>query len=276
MKTKFSKILSSLLILSFLISMFSVFSFTVGAEEDSADEESEYTLFINRSFDEGWNYLNGLFNTSSNNKTGISIDYEESITGDYNYFTRFEALVDDNDTYLEFRFGQDAVPPGVDPVNTVVEFSIKADDAAKLGTIVYLKTQLKSEPVRLIYIDGEQNIIALPGTGPDAKGYTLGKLENKWVNIAFSFDCSETGKIKGKMHYGTGEGYQYNKDIDIPLTETEGGSISTINFGIPVDTTSKNDRTGGRVQGSLSFNNTSVNGGYQKYYSKIYLIDVLH
>ena len=35
------------------------------------------------------------------------------------------------------------------------------------------------------------------------------------------------------------------------------------------DTTSKNDRTGGRVQGSLSFNNTSVNGGYQKYYSNL-------
>ena len=35
------------------------------------------------------------------------------------------------------------------------------------------------------------------------------------------------------------------------------------------DSTSKNDRTGGRAQGSLSFNNTSVSGGYQKYYSNI-------
>ena len=35
------------------------------------------------------------------------------------------------------------------------------------------------------------------------------------------------------------------------------------------DSTSKNDRTGGRAQGSLSFNNTSVSGGYQKYYSNM-------
>ena len=33
------------------------------------------------------------------------------------------------------------------------------------------------------------------------------------------------------------------------------------------DTTSKNDRTGGRASGSVSFNNTSVQGGYNKYYS---------
>ena len=35
------------------------------------------------------------------------------------------------------------------------------------------------------------------------------------------------------------------------------------------DSTSKNDRTGGRASGSLSFNNTNVGGGYQKYYSNI-------
>ena len=35
------------------------------------------------------------------------------------------------------------------------------------------------------------------------------------------------------------------------------------------DSTSKNDRTGGRAQGSFSFNSSSVSGGYQKYYSNI-------
>ena len=35
------------------------------------------------------------------------------------------------------------------------------------------------------------------------------------------------------------------------------------------DSTSKNDRTGGRAQGALSFNSTSVSGGYNKYYSNI-------
>ncbi len=35
------------------------------------------------------------------------------------------------------------------------------------------------------------------------------------------------------------------------------------------DSTSKNDRTGGKASGSFSFNNTSVGGGYQKYYSNL-------
>ncbi len=35
------------------------------------------------------------------------------------------------------------------------------------------------------------------------------------------------------------------------------------------DSTSNNDKTGGRAQGSLSFNSTSVSGGYNKYYSNI-------
>lgn len=35
------------------------------------------------------------------------------------------------------------------------------------------------------------------------------------------------------------------------------------------DSTSKNDRTGGRAQGSFSFNQSSVSGGYQKYYSNL-------
>ena len=35
------------------------------------------------------------------------------------------------------------------------------------------------------------------------------------------------------------------------------------------DSTSKNDRTGGRATGSFSFNTTSVGGGYQKHYSNL-------
>ena len=35
------------------------------------------------------------------------------------------------------------------------------------------------------------------------------------------------------------------------------------------DSTSKNDRTGGRAQGSFTFNKSNVSGGYQKYYSNI-------
>ena len=35
------------------------------------------------------------------------------------------------------------------------------------------------------------------------------------------------------------------------------------------DATSKNDRTGGKISGALSFNSTNINGGYNKYYSNM-------
>ena len=225
MKTKFSKILSSLLILSFLISMFSVFAFTASAEDESEEEESEYTLFVNRSFDEGWGPTNGF--SSDFRRNGVYVDYEEGITNDYNYFTRFEVL-NENYARLSFPFKADAVPPGVEPVNTIIEFSIKADDVAKLGNILYMETQLNTETVNLVRLDENENIILLPGKGD----YNLGKINNKWLNIAFCFDFTKTGSISGTFHYGTGDGYQNKIDFDFNLTK-QGGGVKSFTFGFP-------------------------------------------
>ncbi len=226
MKTKFSKILSSLLILSFLISMFSVFSFAENSE-DSGEDEDDYTLFVNRDFDEGWGPDNGLKWTKNSNN--IFIDREETITNEYNYFTRFE-VVNENLANVNFDFGiSDAIVPAQEPYYAVVEFSIKADDVAQLGTIAYMETQLNPETVNLVRIDDAQNIILLPGKG----NYNIGKLENKWVNIGFCFDFTQTGVIGGTLHYGTGDGYQHTQDLNINLGETAGGGFRKLCFGFP-------------------------------------------
>ena len=68
MKTKFSKILSSLLILSFLISMFSVFSFAENSEGGDEEGENDYTLFVHRTYDEGWGPANGMSIVYKGNK----------------------------------------------------------------------------------------------------------------------------------------------------------------------------------------------------------------
>ena len=85
MKNKFVKILSTLLVLSFLVSTFSVFSFAedtgstdVGNTNTDNDSVNGYELFTNRDFGEGWDYDNGFTKfTEGTNK--IYIDYEEDV-----------------------------------------------------------------------------------------------------------------------------------------------------------------------------------------------------
>lgn len=229
MKNKFSKILSSLLILSFLIAMFSVFSFAEGSED-----EGGYTLYVHRTFDEGWAINNGLkLSAGSNN---IFVDHEEKITKDYNYFTRIEVGGTAASNGVYYSYGKEAVLPGNEPYNSTLEFSIKTDDAAQLGTIIYMKTvatSSSSETVNLVHLDAEQNIILFPNLAEAGKSLNLGKLENKWLNIGFIFDTSLTGVIKGTVHYGYGDGYQNSQAFEVPLKANTGGGVYTYYFGLP-------------------------------------------
>lgn len=257
MKKKFSKILSSLLILSFLISMFSVFSFADNTEEGSEEEEGAHTLFIHRTYDEGWAPNNGMSLSLGGNR--VAIDHEEDLTNNFNYFTRFEVVSTSaaSASSLTFSFGSDATLPGVDPLNSIVEFSIKTDDVAQLGAIANLKTQLNSETVKLIYIDEKQNIIAFPGKAD----YNLGKLENKWVNIGIVFDFTYAGSVSGTIYYGTGEGYQSTKDFNIKLEKATGGGINSLSFGFPKPAERSNTSATGGVGMTFCFDNLKIYSG---------------
>ena len=140
MKNKFIKILSALLVLSFLVTTFSVFSFAedTGSSDTGGENDSlgSYELFTNRDFGEGWDYDNGFTKFSAGtNKLGI--DYEEDVLGNYNYFARFE-VAGTGASFARVEFGALAVTPSScdETPGTVIEFSIKADDIAKLGNIM--------------------------------------------------------------------------------------------------------------------------------------------
>ena len=95
MKSKFLRMLSMILILSFLISMLSVFAFAedeiVEDEEEKEEETSQFELLYNRTYDEGWDVANG-FNYTANGSmaTTFEIEYETTLEYDYNYFWRLE------------------------------------------------------------------------------------------------------------------------------------------------------------------------------------------
>ena len=99
MNKRFTKIISAILILASLLSVFSV---AVLAADDTAavtDEPatdtpvdlSQIDLVFNRNFEEGWDYNNG-FSAFSAHKAYI--DHEETAIYKYNYFWRVEATED--------------------------------------------------------------------------------------------------------------------------------------------------------------------------------------
>ena len=141
MKNKFIRLISSLLVLSFLVAMFSVFSF---AESTGTEEEQQppvnlenLVLFINRDFSDGWEADNGFNNAFKPNGNKIAVEYEIDITGKYNYFARFEALAS-GEAKAEINFGALSVTPPLvqNTLGTILEFSLNADDVAKLGNII--------------------------------------------------------------------------------------------------------------------------------------------
>ena len=199
MKNKFLKILSALLVLSFLATTFSVFSF---AEEDTGgsavgeneDDIEGLELFVNRTYSEGWDYKNG-FSRATPGVNKIAIDYEEDALGRYNYFTRFE-VGGNGKSNATIDFGSLAVAPALreDTPGTVVEFSIKADDVASIGNILTMKTTVKSATIKLLDINEAGELVAFSEL--ENGNYNLGTLGNEWINIAFIFDWLSDEKIK--------------------------------------------------------------------------------
>ncbi len=191
MKNKFNKIISSLLILAFLASVFTVFSFADGTETEGGagfEDKEELTVVVNREYDEGWDALNGFSANLKDNKA--TIEYEETADFDYNYYTRMEAL-NSSDGYLELKYGSYSAKYG----NTILEMDYKLDDANDIGRVAYMRAStytfslaaIKDNALYLLapgYHEGET------GTGVDPS-YYVGALGNGWIHIAMVFTVNQ-------------------------------------------------------------------------------------
>ena len=200
------KIISSLLILTFLISAFSVFSFAENTESSSTDvgANEDMDVLYNRTYEEGWDYINGFKEDNGGNR--FSVDHEIDVLGNYNYFLRAEALTTKGGRlYYEFKSYQVS---DNSVAGTVIEVSVKADDLAKLGRIVHIKTGSGNKVVELLSINEEGHLIAFP-TINDVK-VDLGLLEDDWINVAFAFDWSSKTVRNCNLFYSYGAGAAYD------------------------------------------------------------------
>ncbi len=216
MKNRFIRLISSILILSFLVAAFSVFSFAQeNTPSGSGSEEIHQNLqvFYNRTFDEGWDYSNGFTSTSAGSNS-ITIDHEEDLLGRYNYFVRLEASTS-NAMTASLDFKKDAVLSPVDAPKTIIELSVKADDVAYLGRIAWMKMGgTGAADVSLLDINSKGEAIAFSGISNAT--VNLGKLEDKWINIAYIFEWTEEDiNCTVRYGYGLGAGYSEKKEFDI-------------------------------------------------------------
>ena len=217
MKNRFSKIVSSMLILAFLVSVFAVFSFAAETDGNAGTgAQDDITVVVNREYDEGWDALNGFNANLKDNKA--SIEYEETADFDYNYYTRIEAL-NSSDGYLELKYGSYSAKYG----NSILEMDYKIDDANNVGRVAYMRASANTYSLVAI----KDNALYILKSGEHEKessivepGYKIGNLGDEWIHLAFVFSvnlrrCPSCGKVH-EIDMST-------KDSDYICCEESGG-----------------------------------------------------
>ncbi len=199
MKSKFSKILSLLLVISLLLSMFTVFvsadevsndttSNNGQQEEDTDDAMRDFVLYYNRTYDEGWDVKNGL--TITDRGSYFTIDHELTYEGVYNYFWRYEVGSSDH-SYVDLSYG------ATGNNGDVLEFDIKTDDITNIPRLVTFGTAGASASSRSDYVilSVSNNMVYVmnPDQQDDYKEFEASRepvfeLTNDWTRFRIIFD----------------------------------------------------------------------------------------
>ncbi len=227
MKNKITKIISAMLLIAFLVSTFAIFA---SAADD--EESSELELLIHRTFDEGWDYNNGI---SPDSKIGLGdnkvyIDYERTSDDNYNYFLRLMTSGAEQGA-LNFSYGGGSMPTKGD---SVVKISFKADDVTNISgssigavPILTAKTNL-DEQLKLIAIENGHLYAYNDKSGSSMTD--LGFLGNSWIDLAFVFNFD-----KGGIYYDLYFGDNYSKKITVAYNYSQTGDIGvkSVQFLLP-------------------------------------------
>ncbi len=192
MKSKFLRVISIILVLSSLLSMFAVFAAaetSAPGETDGDGEDEEEALvevMYNRTFSEGWSIKNGMNLYERGSK--FFIDHEVSSDYSYNSFWRLEVGSKENG-YAELTLDN------YRKVGLIVEMDIKTDDITQIRNVLSFGTNGASSAQRTDYsfISIEDNQVYFMKNCPDFTdfqksddpAFTLG---NEWVSLRFVFD----------------------------------------------------------------------------------------
>lgn len=193
-KSILARLVSLILVLSVVLSVFTVFPVAEKSEEDEGVK-----IIYNRSYEEGWNYSNGMI-TDFQGEVDINISYKKISASWYNYYLRFAPNGDAG--------GYVAIPLDGSPSSGKLffEMDFKASAENNIGGIVMFEGKGEGADKTLSHIVSMK----------DGSLYLLGErvddVPDEWTTIKFEFDFdyastaedAESNEYLIKVVYGDG------------------------------------------------------------------------
>ena len=239
MKSKLLRILALILVVSSMLSMFVVFASADEKTETEGGttelpEDSSFMLIYNRSYNEGWDVLNGMDKNGSLDKTTFDIDHEINFKGKYNYFWRMTLGTTDNH-FIQIN-GEKK-----NNVGSVFEFDFMTDDYTSLYNPIVIHTKESGDsstvtPLNLMRIENNKVYIL----GESTPAFTM--VNETWYRMQLVFDYTEAEKVEGTelsetfkftLRYGPADGsapMTVYKNGPVDMVAKSGNGIRCIRF----------------------------------------------
>ncbi len=179
MKKIASKSISLVLVLSFLLAIFTVFPIA----EPTADEGVK--IIYNRNYEEGWNYNNGL-GTDLVYDLGVNLTYTKLSASKYNYYMNI-APASDAGGYLTLPMGADTPDSG----KLFLELDLMAPKNTNIGGILLIAGMGEGAE------RAPKHIITLSGGELYLLGENMGAINGDWQNVSFVFDFDYASNTDG-------------------------------------------------------------------------------
>ena len=214
MKNKLIKLISSLLVAALLVSMTTVFAFA--AEDDGTANDGGVTVLLNRTFEEGWEYSNGLGAIADN--AGITEGGQEAalvnetlLTGGINNFFEITTLRKaSKQPYVQVSTSGYASTAGCGGM--VLEFDINSRDGIDVATTcMYARLGGTTNAV-----NPDKTLLSFTADGYlSSNGLKLVELTKEWAHITICFDYS---RFDEKIITATVSCDQTGKSVKIELS----------------------------------------------------------
>ena len=216
----FNRILSLVLVIASLVSSLAVFSFADDTAADTTQKTGEVELLYMRNYEEGWDFDNGFGSVTQLQGQKVSIDYEETENGDYNYFMRVEGATKAGNAYFDFDFGTSIAK--AEQSGTVFEMRIKADDYVDSFGEIFSYVSGSGSIHNLLYVQKDKLMFN------KADPVEIGTLGDRWLNVAVAFDWT-TEQRTMTVYYGeldeATRTYQYQSTYVDDYTSSDRKSV---------------------------------------------------
>lgn len=222
-------------------------------------KEEKYSMYGDRPFEKEhrgsayagvWGYQNRFFREGSNiyrgnnKKVTAGIDYQYGVKDNLTFESRWtgDKIYEKNGSSLYYR-----IPTNDTLLVSGTQKSVNyLEGATSLNSLEWVNPKNKNIKLRATAGASVAHDVREEHTHA---GY-IGKLAGDYEKDLSKY---EKGIFKPKRFFGRLELFQTSPDFYIASS----------------DSTSKNDRTGGKVSGGVSFNSTNASGSYSRYYSNM-------